>query len=85
MIIPVYQGGIAFAQCLDAVDRCGSLAHEVIIVIDGADEASAMLAAQSGYRVIQLSHNAGPAKARNVGAQAAVGDILFFLDADMGR
>ena len=83
MIIPVYQGGIAFAQCLDAVHRYGFLAHEVIIVIDGADEASAVLSAQSGHRVIQLSHNAGPAQARNVGAQAAVGDILFFLDADV--
>ena len=83
MIIPVYQGGIAFAQCLDAVHRYGSLANEVIIVIDGSDNRSAVLAARSGHRVIQLSHNSGPAKARNVGAQAAVGDILFFLDADV--
>ena len=83
IIIPVYQGGIAFAQCLDAVHRYGSLAHEVIIVIDGSDDRSAVLAARSRHRVIQMSHNAGPAKARNVGAQAAVGDILFFLDADV--
>ena len=83
IIIPVYQGGIAFAQCLDAVHRYGSLAYEVIIVIDGPDDRSAFLAARSGHRVIQLSHNSGPAKARNVGAQAAVGDILFFLDADV--
>ena len=83
MIIPVYHGGVAFAQCLDSVDRYGSLAYEVIIVIDGPDDRSAVLAARSGHRVIQLTHNAGPAKARNVGAQAAVGDILFFLDADV--
>lgn len=83
IIIPVYQGGIAFAQCLDSLHHYGSLAYEVIIVIDGPDERSAVLAARDGHRVIQLTHNAGPAKARNVGAQAAVGDILFFLDADV--
>ena len=83
IIIPVYQGGVAFVQCLDAVDRYGSLACEVIIVIDGSDDRSAVLAARSGHRVIQLTHNVGPAKARNVGAQLAVGDVLFFLDADV--
>ena len=83
IIIPVYQGGVAFAKCLDAVHRYASLACEVIIVIDGSDDRSAVLAARSGHRVIQLTYNAGPAKARNVGAQAAVGDVLFFLDADV--
>ncbi len=83
IIIPVYQGGKAFGQCLEHVRRYGSIAHEVIVVVDGQDERSANAADRSGYRVIQLSQNAGPARARNVGAQAASGDILFFLDADV--
>jgi GT2 family glycosyltransferase len=83
IIIPVYEGGDAFAQCLEMVRRYGTIAHEVIVVVDGQDARSARFARQAGHRVIQLSQNAGPARARNIGAQAAQGEILFFLDADV--
>jgi GT2 family glycosyltransferase len=83
IVIPVYKGGQAFVRCLEMVHRYGAIAHEVIVVVDGQDDRSARLAQQAGHRVIQLSENTGPAKARNIGAQAAQGEILFFLDADV--
>ncbi len=83
IVIPVYQGGTAFDRCLEHVHRYGEIAHEVIVVVDGQDDPSATLAERSGHRVIQLGQNAGPARARNLGAQAASGEILFFLDADV--
>jgi GT2 family glycosyltransferase len=83
IVIPVYRGGEAFMQCLKSIHRDGTIAHEVIVVVDGPDARSAKLAKQAGHRVIQLSENVGPAKARNIGAQAAQGEILFFLDADV--
>jgi len=33
--------------------------------------------------ILRLSRNVGPADARNVGARHALGDVLFFLDADV--
>lgn len=83
IIIPVYRGGEAFRRCLDSVEMFGSLAHEVIVVVDGDDAESASIAAAFGHKSIQLAVNAGPAKARNFGAWQASGDILFFLDADV--
>ncbi len=83
IIIPVYRGGDAFRRCLESVDAFGALAHEVIIVVDGDDAESAVIAAAFGRKPLQLAVNAGPAKARNVGAAMASGGILFFLDADV--
>ena len=83
VIIPVYRGGQEFRRCLESVNAFGKLAREIIVVIDGEDAASAETARAFGVRVIQMSANAGPAKARNVGARAASGEILYFLDADV--
>ena len=83
IIIPVYQGGSPFVQCLKSVRNFAATAWEVIVVIDGEDDVSLQLAQRSGYRVLQLHRNAGPAKARNLGAEVATGDILFFMDADV--
>lgn len=83
IIVPVYQGGHPFTQCLESIRAFAGSAWEVIVVIDGEDESAAIVAKQFGHRVLQLPKNGGPAKARNVGAQVASGDILFFVDADV--
>jgi glycosyltransferase involved in cell wall biosynthesis len=57
---------------------------EVIIVDDGSQDGSPALAASHGHRVIRTSvPRSGPAAARNLGAEAAQGDVLFFIDADV--
>jgi GT2 family glycosyltransferase len=55
---------------------------EIIAVADG-DEEGARIAEQMGVRVIRRPVAGGPAAARNRAAQQALGDILFFLDADV--
>jgi glycosyltransferase involved in cell wall biosynthesis len=55
---------------------------EVIVCDDGSADATADAAAVAGSRVLRLPHR-GPAVARNAGAEASVGEILVFLDADM--
>jgi len=55
--------------------------YEIILVDDGSTDNTAEIAAGLGVRVIRQA-NAGPAAARNAGAQAAQGDILAFTDAD---
>jgi glycosyltransferase involved in cell wall biosynthesis len=56
---------------------------ECIVVDDGSTDDSAAVAAPYGAVVIPTGARSGPARARNIGAKAARGDILFFLDADV--
>jgi GT2 family glycosyltransferase len=89
IVVPVYHGGLNFRWCLNSLSQFASHASEIIIVIDGpssdgtAQTAEAFWAADARVKVIPLPHNGGPAKARNVGALAASGDVLFFVDADV--
>lgn len=91
IVVPVYNGGAAFRSCLHSLKRWAYLDQnhpntdtvEIIVVSDGDSDGSWRLAEQFGARLIRLSESGGPAKARNIGAQAAKGDILFFVDADV--
>jgi glycosyltransferase involved in cell wall biosynthesis len=83
VVIPVFRGGKAFQQCLASLREHLSPAIDVVVVVDGPDHESAREAEAFGATVIQLPQNFGPARARNVGAQAAKHEILFFIDADV--
>lgn len=83
VIIPVHDGGDAFRACLAALSRCHPPAHELLVVVDGPDADAAALATAAGARLIQLPSRVGPARARNIAAAAASGDILLFVDADV--
>lgn len=82
LIIPAHNSAATLAACLDAVARSG-FAGEVLIVDDGSTDDSPNIAAQYPYQLIRLAHNVGASEARNVGARAAHGEILFFLDSDI--
>ena len=58
--------------------------RECIVVDDGSTDDSASIARQFGARVLRLSDGPfGPAYARNRGAEAALGAVIFFVDADV--
>jgi GT2 family glycosyltransferase len=71
-----------FGPCLESIHRLDPPPAEVLIVADG-DEEAARLAGLAGFTVLRNLRREGPARARNLGASAARGDILFFLDADV--
>ena len=91
VVIPVFNGGPAFRQCLSSFKHSKAMPLEIIVVLDGvtddslniANQFNVNIANQFNVRIIQLPVNSGPAKARNIGAEAAQGDILFFMDADV--
>ncbi|NDJ17670.1 glycosyltransferase family 2 protein [Myxacorys almedinensis] len=83
IVIPVHNGGASFRKCLSHLKRFVPQSTEIIIVVDGGTDDSAQLAQASGATVLQFPTASGPARARNIGANAAHGDILFFVDADV--
>ncbi|MEQ9371492.1 MAG: glycosyltransferase family 2 protein [Coleofasciculus chthonoplastes F3-SA18-01] len=83
VIIPVYNGGEAFRRCLSSLAQASPQPLEVIVVADGDTDGSGQFAQDFGAKVIRVPTSGGPAKARNLGAKAASGDILFFVDADV--
>jgi glycosyltransferase involved in cell wall biosynthesis len=83
VIIPVYNSAETLRKCLDHLRQslCPSL--ETIAVDDGSTDGSAQVAKEFGATLLCTAGRHGPAAARNIGARAAKGEILFFLDADV--
>ncbi|HZY45742.1 MAG TPA: glycosyltransferase, partial [Anaerolineae bacterium] len=84
VIIPVFDGGENFQRCIDALRACDPPPHEVIVVDDGSTDESRRVANERGARVLMTDRpRSGPAMARNIGANAATGDVVLFIDADV--
>src|SRR5262249_23494967 len=83
VVIPVHNGENVLPRCLQGLrDSAGSDDYEVVVVDDGSTDDSARVAESYGAGVVR-SERSGPAAARNAGAIAAEGEIVFFLDADV--
>ena len=83
VVIPVHNGGESFRRCLASLANVRADFHELIVVADGEADESWRVAEQWGAHVIRLPQAGGPARARNLGASVAQGDIVFFVDADV--
>ncbi|MGD8903914.1 MAG: sugar transferase [Anaerolineae bacterium] len=84
VVVPAYNAASTIDRCLDALaDQTFPMeAYEIIVVDDGStDDTRARVGAHAGVQLVTQDH-AGPAAARNLGAQRAMGDILLFTDAD---
>lgn len=85
VVIPVMDRAGELQRCLESIKRVDyprSLV-QVIVVDDGSSDNSASVAAAHGALVIPSGgRGRGPAAARNVGARAACGEILAFIDSD---
>jgi glycosyltransferase involved in cell wall biosynthesis len=83
IIVPVRNAAKFIGTTLTALHNASIHDYEVIVIDDASIDNSATIAAESATRVIRVPHGVGPAKARNLGAAAARGDYLVFLDADV--
>jgi len=84
VVIPTYNAERTIDSCLDALlqQSVERDCYEIIVVDDGSTDATpAIVASYPSVRLIRQA-NAGPAVARNRGAQEARGEILLFTDAD---
>ncbi len=85
IIIPVKDRANELRRCLESVQRLRYPKErlEILVVDDGSGDDGAAVARALGATVIPSGGcGRGPAAARNVGASAARGEILAFLDSD---
>ncbi|HHW95880.1 glycosyltransferase family 2 protein [Myxococcota bacterium] len=89
VIVPVFNAGTALQDCVKAIVASDFKPHEVILVDDCSTDSKTIFLLDSLQKefsrlvkVVKLKKNSGPGVARNSGAAAANGDLLFFCDAD---
>lgn len=83
VIVPVRNGRLHLALCLDALASSEYPTFEVIVVDDCSTDMTPQIAERYGVRYLQTSRTIGPSGARNLGSQHARGDILAFIDSDV--
>jgi len=81
-LIPCYNGEQFVADAIRSVLAQERPVDEVLVIDDRSTDRSADVARAAGATVITLPENAGPSRARNVGLEAARGELVAFLDAD---
>lgn len=81
IVIPAYNEADHVATVIRAAKR----AHmgEVLVVDDGSEDRTALVAEQAGAKVIRLAENVGKGGALCAAANEATTDLLMLLDADL--
>lgn len=83
VILPVYNGADYIKEALQSIFSQGYPSIEVIVIDDGStDDLHSSLKLYRDQIVFFRQENKGPASARNLGLEAAQGDIIAFADAD---
>jgi membrane protein DedA with SNARE-associated domain len=81
VIVPAFNEQGYLAKAIRSVRR-QRIPAEVVVVENGSTDATAEIAANLADLVVQEPERLGYSRARNLGAKAAHGDLLVFLDAD---
>jgi glycosyltransferase involved in cell wall biosynthesis len=83
-VVPAHNEELELAATLEAIHAAACHAappYEIIVVDDASVDATSDIASRAGAKVIAIDRRQ-IAAARNAGARAARGDLLFFIDAD---
>lgn len=82
-IIPTYNRAERLSEALQSVLVQGGVSQEVLVIDDGStDETAELIHRQFPGVLYKHTENSGPARARNIGVQAARGEWIAFLDSD---
>lgn len=80
VVIPAYNASETLGKLLDSLAKSTFKNFEVIV---GDDASNEQYLVRNDITVVRLTHNRGPAAARNAAAKRARGAVLVFLDADV--
>lgn len=81
VVVCSYNGARTLDECLSAVSTLSYPNYEVIVVNDGSTDATAAIAERHPCRIV-TTENRGLSAARNLGAAAAQGEIVAYIDDD---
>jgi glycosyltransferase involved in cell wall biosynthesis len=81
IVVCAYNAEPTLPECLEAANAVDYPEFEVIVVDDGSTDATGRIAVESGARVL-ATENDGLGSARNLGLEAARGEIVAYLDSD---
>jgi GT2 family glycosyltransferase len=81
VIVCTYNGNRTIGECCNEIKKLDYPNMEVIIVDDGSTDGTYKAISQNGFRVIRTP-NVGLSAARNLGLEAASGEIVAYIDDD---
>ncbi len=83
VVIPAYNSSKTIKECLLSVTKqeC-NFEFEVVVIDDGSSDNTKNIIKDFAKVKYKYQRNSGPAKARNTGWKAAVGDFIVFTDSD---
>ncbi len=81
VVVAARDNAATLARCLDALQAQDHDRLDVIVVDDGSTDDTAAIARAAGVRVI-VTQAVGASAARNLGIDAAGGDVIAFTDGD---
>lgn len=82
VIVCSYNGAKTLDRCLESLKYVDYPDYEVILVDDGSKDNTQEIAAKHSWVVNIRQENKGLSVARNVGAQAAKGEVIAYTDSD---
>ena len=81
IVIPAKNEASAIGPVIESASKLPGC-HEVIVVDDGSDDDTGLIAVEQGAKVIRHPYSKGNGASVKTGARAATGDVLVFMDAD---
>ncbi len=84
IIIPCHNSQSTLQKCLESVFALAKeIDYEVIIVDDGSEDQTILIAQRYPVKIYKTDSNKGAAYARNLGVKQAQGDLILFIDSDV--
>lgn len=81
VVVCSHNGSRTIRACCESLLELDYPNYEVIVVNDGSTDSTADIAGSYGFRVISAAH-VGLSQARNIGMEAATGEIIAYTDDD---
>ena len=83
VVIPARDEAATVGGIVRSVRSLGDRVAEVVVVDDGSTDATAVVAAEAGARVVRSEAGPGKGQAMWTGLGATTGDVVVFCDADL--